>query len=118
MGLILVVNRPPEDKVPENRSATRHEVSLVATVEVDGETYESLTYNLSLGGGHFGFDRRLPMGQRVQVTFRIPTQEDPITVGGAVRWAASTGIGVQFDGLRAKEVWSLNKYFDSLPVDL
>jgi len=90
-------------------------VTLPATVEVEGVAHESICHNLSLGGGHFGFETRLAMGTRVQVTFGIPTQPDPITVGGMVRWAAAIGIGVQFDGLRAKEVWSLNKFFESLP---
>ncbi len=101
--------------MPDNRKSTRHAVNLAASIEVDGQSHDSVTQNLSLGGGHFGFDGRLPMGTRVSVTFRIPTQEEAITVGGAVRWAAPAGIGVQFDGLRAKEVWSLNKFFESLP---
>ena len=98
----------------ENRRSTRHPVNIPATVEVDGTSHESVIHNLSLGGGHFGFESRLPMGTRVNVSFRIPNLEQPITVGGAVRWAAPVGIGVQFDGLRAKEVWSLNKFFDTL----
>jgi hypothetical protein len=31
-----------------------------------------------------------------------------------VRWADAKGIGIQFDGLRAQEVWALNEYFKQL----
>lgn len=99
----------------DNRKSTRHIVNLPATVEAGGTTYESVTDNLSLGGGHFSFDDRLAMGTRVTVTFRIPTHDDPIKVEGTIRWCANQGIGVQFDGLRAREVWSLNKFFETLP---
>lgn len=102
-------------KVSDKRKSTRHVVDIPATIEVDGTTQEIRMMNLSLGGALLDMSQRLEMGSRMQVTFRIPTHEHDITVGAAVRWAGGSGIGVQFDGLRAKEVWSLNKFFESLP---
>ena len=96
------------------RSATRHDVSLDVTYQYEGETHQSELRNLSLGGGLIAREGRVPMGARVQVSFRVPNAPDTIEVGGAVRWSTPDGFGVQFDGLRAKEVWSLNKYFESL----
>jgi hypothetical protein len=58
--------------------------------------------------------KRLPMGERVTVTFAVPTMEEPINTGAVVRWSTDDSVGVQFDGLRAKDVWALNKYFEQL----
>jgi hypothetical protein len=54
------------------------------------------------------------MGTRVKIRFRVPAHDQPIEVGAQVRWSTEDSIGVQFDGLRAREVWSLNKYFEKL----
>ena len=96
------------------RSATRHDCSLACSLEIDGKTVETEMGNLSLGGAYIALGYRAPMGTQVRLRFRIPTHEEAITVGGHVRWATESGIGVQFDGLRAREVWSLNKYFEKL----
>jgi len=50
----------------------------------------------------------------VHITFSIPTVEQAIDVGATVRWADTAAIGLQFDGLRALDVWGLNKYFEQL----
>ncbi len=101
--------------MPENRrSQTRYQVAIEAQITIAGETHNRTIINLSLGGCHITHDQRLAIGTRVDVSFRIPTQEAPVNVGGATRWSNDDGVGVQFDGLRAREVWSLNKYFESL----
>lgn len=70
--------------------------------------------NLSIGGA-LVTHARVPMGQRLHITFRVPTLDaDAIAIGAVVRWSTAHEIGLQFDGLRPKEVWALSKYFDSL----
>ena len=104
----------------QRRSQTRHDVSLSAVVKIDGaDTADVATTiaNLSLGGCFVSYEQRLPINQRMVLEFRVPTHEQPIAVGGTVRWSSEMGSGVQFDGLRAAEVWSLNKYFEQLLVD-
>lgn len=101
--------------VPDNRrSQTRYHIAIEAQLTVNGAASDQIITNLSLGGCGVGHPQRLGIGTRVEVAFRIPTHEDVIRVGGAVRWSNDDGSGVQFDGLRAKEVWALNKYFESL----
>jgi hypothetical protein len=101
--------------VPANRRAqTRYEVNLDADLSAAGRSRGCSLTNLSLGGCQVTTDERVPIGTRVQVSFRIPTHDKAIDVGGSVRWSSDLAAGVQFDGLRAKEVWSLNKYFESL----
>jgi hypothetical protein len=98
------------------RTSTRHAVSLDATLSIDGASHPATVMNLSLGGALIVARARLPMGQRMQIAFRIPTIEDPIEVGATVRWSDDKATGIQFDGLRARDVWALNKYFEQLPA--
>ncbi len=72
--------------------------------------------NLSLGGTLVSIGTRLSMGQRVVLTFTVPTTPEPIEIGAVVRWSDDKTTGLQFDGLRARDVWALNKYFEQLPA--
>ena len=101
--------------MPDNRRATRHPVSIAAKITVDGTSVEGTLMNLSLGGAQVSSTGKHSMGQRVSVSFQVPTQPNPIEISAIVRWADSSGIGLQFDGLRARDVWALNEYFKRLP---
>ena len=70
--------------------------------------------NLSLGGALVESGKKIPMGARVHIVFTIPTIEEAIDIGATVRWADNAGTGIQFDGLRARDVWGLNKFFEQL----
>lgn len=96
------------------RTQTRHVVSLAGKLTVNGATTDCTLLNLSLGGALVSASKRYPMGQRLQLAFAVPTIEDKIDIGATVRWASSDGVGVQFDGLRARDVWALNEYFKQL----
>ena len=95
------------------RSSTRHDVDLAVSVVMNGSTNQLRMQNLSLGGALIEM-KRIPMGERVNVTFALPTSEEPIETAATVRWATESAVGVQFDGLRAKDVWALNKFFEQL----
>ncbi len=97
----------------ENRQAARHDVDIACTLTVGGKEVATQIKNLSVGGA-LVVHGRLPAAERVKLVFRVPTLETPIEVAATVRWCGGDSIGVQFDGLRAREVWSLNKYFESL----
>ena len=98
------------------RTSTRHAVTLAASIAVDGKSRECTVMNLSLGGALLAAGSKFSMGERVQMKFSVPTMEEPIEVGGTVRWSDDKATGIQFDGLRARDVWALNKYFEQLPV--
>ena len=72
--------------------------------------------NISLGGALVNAGMKFAMGQRLQISFAVPTLEHPIEVGATVRWSDDKATGLQFDGLRARDVWALNKYFEQLPA--
>ncbi len=100
------------------RSSTRHDVDLACAFTTNegasDTTVETRVVNLSVGGAMVQ-NPRLPMGQRVHVSFRVPTAESAISIGAVVRWSTDDGVGVQFDGLRPKDVWALSKFLESLP---
>jgi len=103
--------------VAENRrTSTRHAVSIAANLKVNGADRPCTLVNLSLGGALFLLTPRLPMGQRLDVSFKVPTMDEVIEIGATVRWSDDKATGIQFDGLRARDVWALNKYFEALPV--
>ena len=99
------------------RSDRRYDRTLDIEVTADGVTFTTSTRNISLGGIYLLSDRTLPFGAKVSLRFKVPTQVEPIEVDGEVRWIESDngethGLGVQFGGLRARDVWALNKYFE------
>jgi c-di-GMP-binding flagellar brake protein YcgR len=96
------------------RTSTRHTVSIAAQVTIDGTPREATVVNLSLGGALVETGAKHPMGSRMQISFRLPTMEEAIDVGATVRWSDAKGVGLQFDGLRARDVWALNEYFKQL----
>ena len=96
------------------RSSARYIVSLPCSIAIDGKALSWTMINLSLGGALIDAGEKFGMGARAQVSFRISTLEDPIDIGATVRWSDAKALGLQFDGLRAREVWGLNEFFKSL----
>ncbi len=104
----------------QRRSDRRYDRRVPIDVVHDGVPIAAVTRNISLGGIFIESEVGLPFGARVALKFRIPTQSEPIEVDGQVRWqevedGAVRGIGIRFEGLRARDVWALNKFFESAP---
>jgi hypothetical protein len=95
------------------RTSTRYDVWIEAKLTVNAAVSDITMTNLSLGGALVSGTKQA-MGSRVSISFRVPTLEKPIEVGAVVRWSDAKGVGLQFDGLRAQEVWALNEYFKQL----
>ena len=98
----------------DNRRQTRHTVALPAKLIVDGTPNDCMLLNLSLGGALVTANTKYAMGRRVQISFYVSSMAEAIEVGATVRWSNTDGVGVQFDGLRARDVWALNEYFKQL----
>ena len=99
------------------RSDRRYERRVPIDFTYESTSYASHTRNISLGGVFIETEQTLPFGARVGLKFRVPTQAEPIEVEGQVRWLEMEegrlrGIGVRFEGLRARDVWALNKFFE------
>jgi len=103
-------------EIDNRRTSTRYPVDVQATLSVGDESTEVRLINLSLGGAFIADLDRVEFGTQVQISFRIPTHDEPIEVSAATRWSTEFGVGIQFGSLRAREVWSLNKFFESLSL--
>ena len=98
----------------------RYERELDVEVSFEGKKQTSRTKNISLGGLFVEPAASLPIGTTVQLRFQLPTQPEPVEVAGDVRWVIKqegpndkNGVGIRFQGLRARDVWALNRYFQS-----
>ncbi len=97
----------------------RYDRRLEIEVMFEGKKQTSQSVNISLGGLYLESASPLPIGTTVQLRFQLPTQPEPVEVAGDVRWVVKkeksdqTGIGIRFQGLRARDVWALNRYFQS-----
>lgn len=96
------------------RTAIRHSVSITGTLAFSGAPTSCAIMNLSLGGALIAATKRHAMGERCHINFKLPTMEDAIDIGATVRWSDDKSVGIQFDGLRARDVWALNEYFKQL----
>jgi PilZ domain-containing protein len=104
---------PGKIMADNRRSSTRHTVSIASKLTINNTAHNYTMVNLSLGGA-LVTGAKLAMGQRVQINFAVPTMAEAIDVGATVRWTDGSGVGLQFDGLRARDVWALNEYFKQL----
>jgi uncharacterized protein (TIGR02266 family) len=97
----------------------RYERQLEVEVLYEGKKQISRTRNLSLGGLYLESATALAIGTTVQLRFQLPTQPEPVEVAGDVRWVDKkgpgdmTGVGIRFQGLRARDVWALNRFFQT-----
>lgn len=97
----------------EGRQSERHDIVLPIDITAAGETFTAQTRNISIGGVFVSSTHAIVFGSRVQLKLKVPTEKVPIEVGGVVRWQDPGGFGIQFDGLRARDVYALNKLFES-----
>jgi uncharacterized protein (TIGR02266 family) len=98
------------------RTDPRYERRLDVEILADGKSHRGQSRNISLGGMFVESADLLAVQTTIQVRFRVPTQPEPIDVTGEVRWIErgdKPGMGIRFHGLRARDVWALNRYFQS-----
>jgi uncharacterized protein (TIGR02266 family) len=101
------------------RTDPRYDRRVDVEILVDGKEIHTVSRNLSLGGMFVETDDPLPEQTSIQVRFKVPTQPEVIDVTGEVRWIERSqpgrpgGMGIRFHGLRARDVWALNRFFQS-----
>ncbi len=96
------------------RSSQRFDVALEVEFARGDLRGRAHARNLSIGGMFMETGERLAAGDKLRLSFRIPGHKEPVETTATVRWQDGAGTGVQFDGLRARDVWALGKYFESL----
>jgi uncharacterized protein (TIGR02266 family) len=102
------------------RTDPRYDRRVDVELSSDGQQIRAVSRNLSLGGMFVETGELLAEQTRVQVRFKVPSQPEPVEVAGEVRWVERsagpdrpTGMGIRFHGLRARDVWALNRFFQS-----
>lgn len=97
----------------------RYDRQLSVEVTWQGEEQIGRSRNVSLGGMYLEARKAMPIGAAVTLRFHIPTQPEAVEVAGDVRWVVTSptgpeiGIGIRFQGLRARDVWALNRFFQT-----
>lgn len=99
------------------RTDPRYDRRLEVEILVGSTRLTAVSRNVSLGGMFVETQEPLSVFAPLVVKFRVPTQPELIEVSGEVRWIEPgdgiCGMGIRWDGLRAREVWALNRYFQS-----
>jgi hypothetical protein len=107
-------------RLTDHDATTRHKpVDIPTSVRVSGDDLRVQTcrlHSLSLGGAFLEIDR-LPIGTLVNVTFRLPTADERLSLDAIVQWSSDDGVSVLFDSLRASEVWVLWRFLSALTSD-
>ncbi|MEE9384027.1 MAG: PilZ domain-containing protein [Nannocystaceae bacterium] len=104
----------------ERRKSQRYAINFAVEISSSGRGLECAGADLSLGGLRLVVSDPpvLAVGDRVEVSFRLPALEQIVRVGAIVRWVDredDRNCGLQFTaGLRAREVWAINQIFDSV----
>jgi hypothetical protein len=95
----------------QRRASTRFDVQITAVLDVGEAQHDCVISNLSLGGALITTSLSLAMGSRLGLSFLLSPPGESLAVMATVRWRDGGQLGVQFDALRAREMWALNQYF-------
>jgi uncharacterized protein (TIGR02266 family) len=95
----------------------RHERRLLVELEHASARLSAYTHDISLSGLFIETEAVLPCDTEVLLRFSVPTQREAIEVRGQVRWREKKcgeveGMGIRFEGLRPRDVWALNRFFE------
>lgn len=109
----------PERSFFEKRSHERLPYDAVVEIEVDGsEKCPARLVNISLGGAFLEVDPAPGFASKLALHIDLPGVAERSRIECVVRWTKEgIGIGVQFEKLRAIEVWGLNKLMRDISSD-
>lgn len=104
---------PAQNKRKHNRFQYSTDIKIFLG---DNRSQDGALINLSLGGAFIETTPPLPFGARVKLQVTLPGVPNACDIPCIVRWARSgRGAGLQFEQLRAIEVWALSKLIATLP---
>lgn len=98
------------------REHQRYQVAIPVEVSYQGGSFAGMSRNISLSGMFIVCLDTVPFGETIKLKFELELERlrQPVVTEAVVRWVeSSSGIGVQFTGLRAREVWALQQLFAS-----
>jgi uncharacterized protein (TIGR02266 family) len=101
------------------RTDPRYDRRIDVEIKAGSKQITAKSRNLSLGGMFVETSEPLSEQTTIEVRFRVPTQPEPVEVTAEVRWVERGsaerpgGMGIRFHGLRARDVWALNRFFQT-----
>jgi hypothetical protein len=93
----------------QKRKFTRVEFQTQVTIEVSGRRQIGQTINLSQGGVLIHTTPVPEFGQKLTLEIQLPKIKAACVIPGVVRWNRDSSVGIQFEELRAIEVWGINQ---------
>ncbi len=102
-----------------NRKHQRFLYDADIKLETDGEKQVGRAINISGGGILLSTDSALAFGTKVMLHLKLPRIPEVCEISCIVRWTGEKNrVGLQFESLRAKEVWGLSRLMHTLePVE-
>ncbi|MBN2528524.1 MAG: PilZ domain-containing protein [Deltaproteobacteria bacterium] len=97
----------------QKRKYQRIDFETDVTIHLAGQQMSGTTLNLSQGGVLLQTSSPLEFGQKLAIEIRIPKIDHPCNIPCVVRWRRDTSVGVQFETLRAIEVWGINQLINT-----
>ncbi|MBN2716942.1 MAG: PilZ domain-containing protein [Deltaproteobacteria bacterium] len=93
----------------QKRKYARVEFETEITIEFGGQRLAGTTINLSQGGALLQTNAPLEFGQKLSLFINLPKIKETCVIPSVVRWSKDASVGVQFEALRAIEVWGINQ---------
>jgi len=98
-----------------NRKHARHPFDAPIELLLEGGRQPGRSINISRGGIFVATEPVPEFGARLQLLIRLPGIPEECAIPCVVRWAKpGEGAGLQFETLRAIEVWALGKLLGGL----
>jgi hypothetical protein len=90
------------------RRQPRVPANIWVTIEAANGRFDAMAANLGLGGAFIESTPSLSYGEEVVVHLPLPGVAKPLRLSAVVRWSSSTGFGVQFLEMGAKETHAIS----------
>lgn len=94
----------------QKRQHVRFDFQTEVDLELTGSTEQGTTVNISQGGTLVNTAAVIPFGEKIVLHIKLPGLPDICKMPSIVRWSKQgEGVGLQFESVRAIEVWAINK---------
>ena len=96
--------------MPEKREHPRKIIQVGVAFQVgDGPRIEAVCCDISLGGMFIETREPAAFNAKILVYLKLSGLSDEVKVQSTVRWTETTGMGVQFGMMGARETYALTK---------
>jgi hypothetical protein len=96
--------------VEENRQYPRRQVTAPIAFQIgDGPWIEAESHDISIGGMFIETTEPASYGAKVQIYIQLPGLKQETLIEAVVRWSKTTGMGVQFAMMGARETHALTR---------